>query len=128
VLLSLWFSKLVSYLLLGGPCGSRAKLVFDLERFIMSAKKFVRYVSSLGFTGVEFVEMLSTDAALLTYSDLDAKTIRGSLGRSARHEENLFVFTPSRDRAIRVNTKKKRIWLGNGKPMTKKFLESVTNA
>lgn len=89
------------------------------------SKKFVRFTHQLGFNGVEFQSMLSRNACLLTYKDFDPVITKEQLGRSAKHEQNLFVFLLGKDKAIRVNTQKKRIWLGNGKPLVKKFLESI---
>lgn len=82
----------------------------------------VLFTESLGFSGVKLIREYGERAAKLKYRKFDPKAVRAALGRSTKHEENIFVFVLSKDKVVRVNTKTQYIWLGNGKSVVKYFL------
>lgn len=86
--------------------------------------KFIRYIEAQGFAGTKEIQRRA-NVAEFSYKSFNPKITNKTLGRSTKHAENLFVFKLSASRAIRVNTKRRKVWLGNGKDMVKKFLNSI---
>lgn len=94
----------------------------------MKKTEAVAYVEGLGFTGVKFTKLVSYPGGhvcQLEYTAFDAKRVRETLGRAAKHKQNLFAFRLNRAQGIRVNTKIKRLWLCDGKAIVKQLMESV---
>lgn len=91
--------------------------------------KYVEYVESLGFSGVK-AKPIKTNAGtnelrLLSFVSFDPVKTRAMLGRPKLHKKNLFVFTFSKSRAIRVDTLKKHVMLANSERVVSRFMESV---
>jgi hypothetical protein len=88
----------------------------------------VEFVQSLGFAGVVEVEEQRYDPSrylCFRYSSFDPPTVRSVLGRPIAHTSvGLFVFSIAKDKAVRVDTKKRTLMLGNGAKSVQQFLSN----
>ena len=88
--------------------------------------KFQRYTERLGFSGLEPLPVKNKSLLrAFRYEAFDAVQVRAALGKSTKHRQSLFVFRIARDKAVRVDTVKKQILLGNTPRVVKAFLASV---
>lgn len=89
--------------------------------------RFHKYLTSLGFTGVADAKQ-KNDARQIrafAYEQFDPKAVRQTLGRAKAHRPGLFVFVLKRDRAIRVDSERCLILLGNGKDAVQALLRTI---
>ena len=88
---------------------------------------FVDYVTGLGFEDVRLART-KNDAKLLRgchYATFDAALVRQTLGRAKKFKNGMFVYVISKTQAIRVDTIRKVVLLGNGERAISAFLKSV---
>jgi len=91
--------------------------------------QYLTYVESLGFYGVKHKKVKAPELEVrgFTFERFDPEETRRTLGRSRAHTQNLFVFVVGRNRAVRVDTKKNVVLLGNSARALAAFMESVEN-
>jgi hypothetical protein len=92
-----------------------------------NSPRFVRYVESLGFhdVAVTYTAKDPKQIRAFTFSEFDPQQTRHTMGRSKRHIPGLFVFVLKAGRAVRVDTQKRIVLLGNGKNAVKALLRTI---
>lgn len=88
---------------------------------------FLTFIKSLGFENPVELPVRNTDVIRgFRYSGFDPVQTRSALGKARKHSpEGKFVFVLARDRAVRVDTTKQVVLLGNGRKAVAAFLASV---
>lgn len=86
---------------------------------------YVKYVTALGFNGVEprklkYVPM--DEARAFKFDSFNSEVTRKTLGKAKAYKLDLFVFVLARDKAVRVDTKKNLVILGNSRRSVRAFL------
>lgn len=92
----------------------------------MKPDRYTRYLTRLGFTVSKVIETQKPEALrAYKYSSFDARRVRSTLGKARKFKEGRFVFVLARGRAVRVDTARKQILLGNSPKLVTAFLNSV---
>jgi dihydrofolate reductase len=90
--------------------------------------KFTNYVESLGFEKVELFSPIISGGRnykKFGYKKFDAAKVRATLGKAKKFGQGRFVFVIDSEKAVRVDTKQKKLWLGNGSQVVNLFLDSL---
>lgn len=88
----------------------------------------VAYVTSLGFVGVELAGVGSKPSDQLQgfrYQSFDPAQTRHTMGKARAHVPGLLVFVLKAGRAIRVDTERQVVLLGNGNKAVQALLRTV---
>ena len=93
----------------------------------MSRKQpFIDYVESLGFRGVIPVPTTKEpEIRAFKYESFDSGQVRHTLGKARVFVPDLFVFVLRAGRAVRVDTKRHYLLLGDGKSTVQALIRSV---
>jgi hypothetical protein len=85
------------------------------------------FITSLGFSGVSDAKQNNDPDVLraFKYEDFDPAVVRHTLGRAKKHRPGLLVFVMKAGRAVRVDSERKRILLGNGKKAVQALLRTI---
>lgn len=85
------------------------------------------YLEGLGFSGIAPAVQRNDPQQIraFSYEQFDPPTVRQTLGKAKAHCPGLFVFVPKAGRAVRVDSEKCLIVLGNGKNAVRALLQTV---
>jgi len=89
--------------------------------------RYIKYVTSLGFSGVTEAAQ-KNDPKLIrafSYESHSSEQVRHTLGRAKKWKPGMLVFVPKAGRGIRVDAERKHIILGNGKKAVQALLRTV---
>ena len=89
--------------------------------------RFLTYVTSVGFHGVESIPSSKPRAEIrcFTFEGFSPEQVKHAIGKPKVHVPDLFCWRISRDMALRVDSKRKIIVLGNGERAVRALLKSV---
>ena len=85
------------------------------------------YLESLGFSGVADAQQRNDPKQIraFAYEEFDPAQVRKTLGRAKAHRPGLLCFVVKSGRAIRVDSERCLILLGNGKKAVQALLRSI---
>lgn len=90
--------------------------------------KYVKYVTDLGFSEVKpktLTKAPRSEVRAFTFKSFSPEKTRATLGKAKSWKPDLFVFVLGREMAVRVDTLKNVVLLGNSRRAVIAFLAST---